>query len=657
MMTREGEDNLTRSSRREWLVTNGIGGFAMGTVAGLLTRRYHGLLVAALDPPLGRTVLVSQMKEQVVHRGKRIDLSTSRWADGSIAPEGYRSLSSFRLEGSLPVWTFDIGDGLLEKRIWMEQGFNMTYVRYDLVDNAGPVTLRAEPWVTCRDYHQLGDQSVCQLPVRTVEGGIEISPSGGVPFRIVSDGAVAERAHEKIENLYLTVEAYRGLDDHETVMRAGMLEIQIPSGGATTIVLNAAGNEPVPEISPGEALVMRRRRDSSIISGAGALLEKGGALTEQIEQLVLAADQFMVKRRRADGSPGCSIIAGYPWFTDWGRDSMIALPGLTLCTGRSALAAEVLSTFAEHIDMGMIPNRFPDVGEEPEYNTVDASLWFFEAMATTCEATGDEELLQRLYPALEEIIRWHKKGTRHNIHVDPLDGLLYAGEAGVQLTWMDAKVDDWVVTPRIGKPVEINALWYNALCTMADFAAHLGEPPGPYEEAAAQVRESFARFWYGEGGYCFDLIDSPEGDDATLRPNQIFAVSLPNSPLGEEEQKGVVDMCERYLLTPHGLRSLAPSMPDYRGRHGGDRRTRDGAYHQGTVWGWLIGPFVAGHLRVYRDRELARSFLLPLLDSLDEHGVGSISEIFDGDAPFTPRGCPSQAWSVAEVLRAWHLTE
>lgn len=653
MSNRLNNDDFTRYSRREWLVTNGIGGFAMGTVAGVLTRRYHGLLVAALDPPLGRTVLVSRMEESVIHRGKTVPLSTNRWVDGSIDPEGYRSICSFRLEGTIPVWTFDIGDGRLEKRIWMEQGFNTTYVRYDLVDAAGPVILRAEPMVTYRDYHKLSGESVGDLPVQNVEGGIEVVPAEGNSFRIFSDTAVAETARERIDNLYLAVEAYRGLDDCESLLRAGLLEISIPSGGAATIVIST---DPQPEIGAGEALVMRRRRDMSIITGAGALLEGAGELTDQIEQLVLAADQFMVIRRRADGTPGSSIIAGYPWFTDWGRDSMIALPGLTLCTGRSTLAVEVLSTFADHVSQGMIPNRFPDVGEEPEYNTADASLWFIEAMATTCEATDDEELLRRLYPALQEIIEWHMSGTRHNIHVDPRDGLLYAGEAGVQLTWMDAKVEDWVVTPRIGKPVEINALWYNALCTMADFAAHLGDPASPYEEAADQVRESFSRFWYEEGGYCLDLIDSPEGDHATLRPNQIFAVSLPNSPLNDEQQKGVVDICERYLFTPHGLRSLAPGEPDYQGRYGGDLRTRDGAYHQGTVWGWLIGPFVAAHLRVYRDRELARSFLLPLLDSLDEHGVGSLSEIFDGDAPFTARGCPSQAWTVAEVLRAWHLT-
>jgi predicted glycogen debranching enzyme len=303
--------------------------------------------------------------------------------------------------------------------------------------------------------------------------------------------------------------------------------------------------------------------------------------------------------------------------------------------------------------MGQLPNRFPDEGQAPEYNTVDATLWYFEAIRAYHEATGDAALLRDLFPVLQDIVNWHVRGARFRIHVDPVDGLLYAGEPGVQLTWMDAKVDDWVVTPRIGKPVEVNALWYNGLCVMADFARLLGEPPERYEALAEQARTGFARFWNQDLGYCYDVLDGPEGDDPSLRPNQLFAVSLPHSPLPSERQKAVVDGCARHLLTSHGLRSLAPDHPDYRGHHGGDRRTRDAAYHQGTVWGWLIGPFVGAHLRVYRDPTLARSFLWPLLQELDAHCVGSLSEIFDGDPPHTPRGCIAQAWTVAEVLRVW----
>ena len=312
----------------------------------------------------------------------------------------------------------------------------------------------------------------------------------------------------------------------------------------------------------------------------------------------------------------------------------------------------------------MLPNRFPDEGEVPEYNTVDATLWYFEAIRAYHEATKDDALLRDLYPALREIVEWHLQGTRFQIQVDPADGLLYSGEQGVQLTWMDAKVGDWVVTPRQGKAVEINALWYNALRIMADFSSRLGEPSEPYSDQAGRAAASFTRFWNEEAGHCYDVIDGPGGDDPALRPNQLFAVCLFHSPLPEVQQRAVVDACARHLLTSHGLRSLdpgrhqglAPHDPAYVGHYGGSRRQRDAAYHQGTVWGWLIGPFVRAHLRVYRDPATARSFLQPLLHQLESHGLGSLSEVFDGDPPFTPRGCIAQAWTVAEVLRVWKET-
>jgi glutaredoxin-like protein len=341
--------------------------------------------------------------------------------------------------------------------------------------------------------------------------------------------------------------------------------------------------------------------------------------------------------------------------------------------GRAEVAARILRTFAHFVDQGMLPNRFPDEGETPEYNTVDATLWYFEAIRAYHAATGDDALLRDLFPVLQEMVEWHRRGTRYNIHVDPADGLLYAGEPGVQLTWMDAKVgggstepssraqaeglaEVWVVTPRIGKVVEVNALWYNTLCSMADFARRLNEPADRYETLVEQTRTGFARFWSEAAGYCYDVIDGPDGDDPALRPNQLLAVSLPHSPLDARQQRSVVDVCTSHLLTSHGLRSLAPEDPAYVGHYGGDQRQRDAAYHQGSVWGWLIGPFVSAYLRVYGDRERARSFLRPLIHHLADHGVGSISEIFNGDPPFTPRGCIAQAWSVAEVLRTYQET-
>jgi predicted glycogen debranching enzyme len=371
--------------------------------------------------------------------------------------------------------------------------------------------------------------------------------------------------------------------------------------------------------------------------------------------LVLAADQFIVSRSLPDNPDGKTIIAGYHWFTDWGRDTMISLPGLTLSTGRPEIARSILRTFAQYVSRGMLPNQFPDDGTPPadsEYNTVDATLWYFEAIRAYYDSTGDDRLLNELFPVLAEIVDWHRRGTRYNIHLDPQDGLIYAGQEGVQLTWMDGKVGDWVVTPRIGKPVEINALWYNALRTMAKFARQLKQPDREYEAMAESALKGFDRFWNPNLGYCFDVIDTPAGDDASLRPNQIFAVSLPQSPLNPTQQRSVVEACGRSLLTPYGLRSLSPDDPQYRGEYRGDSWHRDGAYHQGTVWGWLIGPFVLAHLRVFHDRDRARQLLEPLFYHLLDAGLGTISEIFDGNAPMKPKGCIAQAWSVAEFLRA-----
>ena len=380
--------------------------------------------------------------------------------------------------------------------------------------------------------------------------------------------------------------------------------------------------------------------------------------------MVLAADQFIVDRPLEDVPGGKTIIAGYPWFSDWGRDTMISLPGLTLTTGRFKVAKVILQTFAKYIDKGMLPNVFPDRGETPEYNTVDASLWYFEAIRDYFAHTNDKQLIIELFPALAEIIDWHRRGTRYNIHLDS-DGLIYAGERGVQLTWMDAKVGDWVVTPRIGKPVEINALWYNALIVMSEFAQLLSKSNAEYLKMAENTRKGFQRFWNKDLNYCYDVLDTPDNNDDSLRPNQIFAVSLPvtRSIRGErqslllnvKQQKQIVDVVSRRLLTSYGLRSLSPEHPDYVAIYGGDRVQRDGAYHQGTVWGWLIGHFVQAHLRVYQNSELAQSFIEPLADHLQSGCVGTMSEIFDGDAPFIPRGAFAQAWSVAEVLRACDL--
>jgi predicted glycogen debranching enzyme len=643
--------DLVAAERREWLVTNGLGGYASGSVAGVLTRRYHGLLIAALQPPVGRTLLLTKLDEAVTYDRQTYPLFANRWRDGGFEPEGYHHLERFHLEGTTPVWTFACADVLLERRIWMQQGANTTYIRYDLCRARGPLDLSVKAIVNYRDHHGSTRAKDRQMHIKRVPHGLQVRAQGeAAPFHLLSDQAEATPQHEWYEGYSLSVEDYRGLDALEDNLYAGLFQATLWPGDSVTLV---ASTEALPRLDGLAAYAERQVYEEGLLESVRPHL---ASAPPAIEQLVLAADQFIVRRSLPGEPEGRSVIAGYPWFGDWGRDTMISLPGLTLVTGRHEVAARILATFAHYAREGMLPNRFPDEGAAPEYNTVDATLWYFEAVRAYHAAVGDDDFLRDLYPVLQEIVRWHLKGTRYGIHADLADGLLYAGREGVQLTWMDAKVDDWVVTPRIGKPVEINALWYNALRTMAGFARRLGKRPGPYDEMAAAVQASFARFWNPDLGYCYDLVDGPDGNDPALRPNQLLAVSLVHSPLAAAQQRAVVDACARHLLTSHGLRSLAPNDEAYIGHYGGDRRQRDGAYHQGTVWAWLIGPFVSAHLRVYGDRARARSFLWPLIQELDAHCVGSLSEIFDGDPPFVARGAIAQAWSVAEVLRAWQET-
>jgi predicted glycogen debranching enzyme len=584
-------------------------------------------------------------------------------------------LESFRLEGNLPVFTYALSDALLEKRIWMAHGANTTYVTYSLVRGRGPARLTLTPMGGYRDYHShnLGDDARPALD--PVECGVRLEyPDGASPYWLRIDRGKFHLEPNWYRGFHHRVEAYRGLDTDEDLFSPGRFTAMLEPGNTLTFVVTLHPDAAMDGVAAYQAEWMRQ---AALLTRAGLEDQPGW-----LQQLILAADQFVVDRPNPQHSisniqtpntqypPGQSIIAGYPWFGDWGRDTMISLPGLTLSTGRPDVAATVLRTFARYVDQGMLPNRFPDAGETPEYNTVDATLWYFNAIYQLDQylsgqeqesqnlEEADRDLVANLYSTLAEIIEWHKRGTRYGIKVDERDGLLYSGEPGVQLTWMDAKVEDWVVTPRQGKAVEINALWYNALHIMAEFALRLDKPEDAnrWTELADQVAASFrSRFWYDAGGYLYDVIDGPDGDDPTLRPNQLFAVSLPHSPLTPDQAQGVVDACAATLLTSYGLRSLASDDPAYVGRYGGDRRQRDGAYHQGTVWGWLIGPFVEAHYRVYGDARAARSFLQPFADHLTNHGLGTISEIFDGDPPHSPRGCIAQAWSVAEVLRVWLL--
>lgn len=634
---------------REWLVTNGIGGFASGTLAGSLSRTYHGYLVAALEPPLGRTVLVGKVDETITIGDESYRLYTDRWSERPNQPdiEGVQYLDSFHLDGSAAVWVFDVEGTRLEKRVWMAYGHNTTYVQYGLLSAEDGVQLSLHVQANYTDFHTAVAPEHMSFAVESIDNGCCIRPGAGQTFYIYSNFEQMQLHNTWSEGYFLPVEAYRGEPDVTHHLHVASFSGTLSPESDMALIFST---EPDSERNSSLALTQIQSRSTKLVEQSG--LTNAPAW---IQRLTLAADQFIVSRHVAGLAEGRTVIAGYPWFGDWGRDTMIALPGLALATRRFEEAAAILRTFARFVDQGMLPNRFPDDNEAPEYNTVDATLWYFEAIRQYDAATGDHLLVRDLFPVLVDIIEWHLKGTRYQIHVDPKDGLLYAGQAGVQLTWMDVKIGDWVVTPRTGKAIEINALWYNALRTMAGFASVLGKDD-PFSARADLVQANFTKFW-NKLGYCFDVIDGPMGSDASLRPNQVIAAALLHSPLSFEQRKQIVDLCQQTLLTPRGLRSLASDHKDYIGHYGGDRPTRDAAYHQGTVWGWLIGPFTAAHWYVYRDREACASFLSPFAQHLDEHGIGTISEVFDGDFPHTSRGCFAQAWSVAEVLRTWRLTQ
>jgi predicted glycogen debranching enzyme len=645
----------------EWLAANGLGGFASGTVSQANTRRYHGLLVAALRPPIDRVLMVAKLDATAIYQGERVELATNEFAGGTIAPRGLERLSAFRLEGTMPVWTYSFADAVLEQRLWMAHGRNTTYVTFTLSGATEPVELELLPLCTYRDYHSHGHGG-WSLEVESQPRGCRVTAFAGArPYRLMTDRGEFAPEPDWYWRFHHRAEAERGLDAEEDLFRPGLFRARIAPGETLTFIATAESDEP--DSGPA-ALARRLKRERTLLRSVPV------DAPSWVHQLTLAADQFITQRWR-DGKPvGTTVIAGYPWFSDWGRDTMIALPGLALATDRASDAASILRTFAAHASEGMLPNRFPDGGEAPEYNTVDATLWYFHAIDAYIEATGDQRLLRDLYPTLREIVDWQRRGTRYGIHVDPEDGLLFAGEPGVQLTWMDAKIGDWVVTPRIGKPVEINALWHFALLRMARWARALNDKRAAAEYAhdASRVSQSFAEaFWYAEGGYLFDVLDCPESDpnathvnvhgqraDASLRPNQIFAVSLGADLLDSDRARAVVATCAQHLLTPAGLRSLAPRDPRHIGHYLGGPPERDAAYHQGTVWSWLLGPFALAHFRAYGDASHAVKLLDGLVAHLSEACLGTISEIFDAAAPHTPRGCFAQAWSVAETLRAWH---
>jgi 4-alpha-glucanotransferase len=658
---REVCGDLAQAERREWWLANGLGAYAAGTIAGTLTRRYHGLLIAPTAPPLGRHLVVAKADATLADGDREWTLFTNRWAGGAVEPRGHVHIESFRLDGRMPVWRYALGDIALEQRIWMEPGAHTTCIAWRLDAATGrTLALRVKLLVNARDHHGNawpGDFHPLITPGHRARSLTVRHARGATPaFNLHLKAQGGEIAPEGVwyENFDLPLERERGLPATDHHLCVGEARLTLAPGEWVGIV--ASLDE---DASPYLDEAMRRflSRDTGLLMGARSRAPELQGAPPWIEQLMLAADGFVFARPLEDAPEGESVIAGYPWFGDWGRDTMIALPGLTLATGRFDSARRILETFARFVDRGMLPNVFPGTGERAEYNTVDAALWYVEAWRAYLDAVPDLDALRRVFPALRDIVEWHRRGTRYGIALDPADGLLRAGEPGVQLTWMDAKVGDWVVTPRIGKPVEINALWFNALNVMAGFARRLGQSPEPYATLAEEARRGFQRFIEPVSGGLYDVLDGPAGDDATLRPNQLFAVSLTHSPLDRDTRSRVLALCGRELLTSYGLRSLAPAHPDFRPRYEGGVWERDGAYHQGPVWAWLLGHYAVAWYRVHGDAAFAQRLLEPIADHLLDAGLGTVSEIFDGAAPHLPRGAPAQAWSVACTLEAWWLLE
>ncbi|HEX2834872.1 MAG TPA: amylo-alpha-1,6-glucosidase [Thermoanaerobaculia bacterium] len=623
---------------REWLVTNGLGGYASGTIGGPATRRFHGWLIAAMPAPLGRAMMLNHLDESI----------------GGQAFGDADFLAEFSLDCGVPVWRYE-RDGLaLEKRVVMPYGQNTAYLLYRLL-RGGEQTLELRPAVNFRHHEGvLGEERPHTIDVRGRE--IEIVQEGFSPnlrMLMVGENARLDADVGLMPEVRYMVERDRGYEYEGPLWSPGVIRITLRQGEDAGLVVSTESWDVIHALNPHEAIdADQQRRDK--------MLSKAGAHDAMEAQLILAADQFLIRpttrsadeaRIAAAGDSPRTVIAGYHWFTDWGRDTMISLEGLTLCTGRHREAGSILRTFASYIRDGLIPNMFPEGEHGGLYHTADATMWFFHAVARYVRWTNDRHTLRELLPKMVEIIEHHVRGTHFNIHVDPKDGLLHQGAEGYQLTWMDAKVDGWVVTPRRGKAVEINALYYNALRVLETFLREEGETQTAerMRDLAGRAFDSFnERFWFADGQYLYDVLDP---HDQALRPNQIFAISLDHPVLARERWPRVIDVVEKELVTPVGLRSLGRNHRDYKPKYDGDLRARDAAYHQGTVWGWLIGPFIDAWMKVHGDANAASRFLDGFGPHLGEACIGTISEIFDAEEPYTPRGCAAQAWSVAEVLR------
>jgi predicted glycogen debranching enzyme len=657
-------------SRCEFVLTNGLGSFASGdALSGANTRRYHGLFVASLQPPVRRTLLLSHIDEKATVDGVATELATNIWR-GAVAPEGFRVLTGFTVY-PVPTWQYTLNGGVLIKQVAMIPGKQQVVTGYSWVSESGkPLKLDLTVVANNRDMHgETRGWNDWKFQQNAGDHRVSVKGWNEAQELVLRFNAGEFRPDPAWHWGYEWPREFeRGLNDSEDCFRIGTIEVTINSGEAVSLVAELGGQDAT-RVEPGIATIGDAVR--RVYQHQQKLLADAGQPTDPyLRQLVLAADQFLVHR---DSVGGATVIAGYHWFGDWGRDSMISLTGLTLATGRYEEAKSILETFGRYVSEGMLPNYFPDGGQAPEYNTSDATLWWAFALNHYFQATGDMEFVRKQLPLLDSVVEWHRKGTRHKLHLDQSDGLVAGGEAGVQLTWMDAKVGDLVVTPRQGKAVEICALWYNFLRCLSSLYEKSAAQGGladadeahrkavEYGEMAATTHAGMAKFWNADKGCLYDVILDGGGVDASVRPNQLIALSLPFVAFTPQQGREILAVVEKELLTPLGMRTLSPSDPAYRGQYGGghaqaNQYERDITYHQGTVWPWLLGPWVDARLFAHGETQENVAFILSQLDTIMKHilgdaGLGSVSEIFDGDAPHTARGCVAQAWSVAELLR------
>jgi predicted glycogen debranching enzyme len=670
-LTRARGEDARQLLRREWLATNGLGGYASGTISGTVTWRYHGLLIAALPAPFGRMVMLNHLSEYIrTADGTLVEIGGEERSQPQEPAQIAHYITEFRLENQLPVWRYEVEDIILEKHVLFLYGQNTVHISYRLLSNQENVTLELRPSMHFRGHdHPVNDKTHDAYRFSVSGEQYEVMTGDSLPrLRMVMKGDRASFTYDggTRREIFYQKEAERGYEARGSLWSPGYFSVHLHGKREATLIASTEWWSTMLALQPDEALQFYHGRHHRFVSSAHL---DGDGTWDTAADLVLAADQFVITpagriqdaaRAHAAGDEVRTVVAGYHWFTDWGRDTMISLEGLTLTTNRFTEAGWILRTFAYYIRDGLLPNMFPEGQNQGLYHTADATLWFFHALDRYVELTKDYDTLRLILPKLVDIVEHHLQGTRFGIKVDPKDGLLSQGAPGYQLTWMDAKVDDWVVTPRRGKAVEINGLWYNALKLLESWQEQTGDKKLAQRcsDSAQRTKESFnSRFWYEKGKFLYDIVDGEDGDDCSCRPNQLLAFSLKHPVLEKKFWKPVLDIVQKKLLTPVGLRSLSRDNPDYKPKYFGDLRARDAAYHQGTVWAWLIGPFIDAWLKVHPEEKTAsRKFLERFPESMNENGIGTISEVFDAREPHTAGGCIAQAWSVAEVLRCWLKT-